>query len=497
MAGPKGARVTPTLLWLRKDLRLSDHPALLEAVGRGPVIPVYILDPEGEGDWAPGGASRWWLHQSLESLDTQLRKLESRLIVRRGPSLRALLDLVKETGAGAVFWSRCYEPAIEARDKAIRSAMERAGVETRVFASALLFEPEAVRTRTDGPYQVFTPFWRACQAAPKPAAPLPAPRKIPAPEDWPASLEPAGLELLPRIDWAVGLRETWRPGAEGARALLKARVTDVLPEYAETRDDPNAEGTSRLSPHLHFGEVGIREVWAEVEKRAASPGLDAQAKASLLAFQRQLIWREFAHHLLAHFPHIPDQPLRPSFRNFPWRKDGRALKAWQLGRTGYPYVDAGLRQLWATGWMHNRVRMAAASFLVKDLLIPWQEGARWFWDTLVDADLAQNTLGWQWVAGCGADAAPYFRIFHPVTQGERFDPHGDYVRRWVPELARLEGKWIHRPWEAPEETLQRAGVVLGKTYPKRLVDHAMARERALAAYHGLEKQSPKKNSPHK
>ena len=292
-------------------------------------------------------------------------------------------------------------------------------------------------------------------------------------------MELADLKLLPRFDWAGGLRHTWKPGASAAGKLLKRNLSGVLMTYETSRDLPGEDGTSRLSPHLHFGEIGIREVWAALGNVLSFA--DAPHRASLLAFQRQLVWREFAHHLLAHYPRTPEQPLNPAFAAFPWAEDPEALTAWRMGRTGYPFVDAGMRQLWRTGWMHNRVRMVAASFLVKDLLLPWQTGARWFWDTLVDADLAQNTLGWQWTAGCGADAAPYFRIFHPVTQG----PAGAYVRSWVPELAALENRWIHRPWEAPAQVLESAGVVPGETYPRPLVNHTMARERALAAYRSL------------
>jgi deoxyribodipyrimidine photo-lyase len=389
----------------------------------------------------------------------------------------------------AVYWTRRYEPSLATRDQIISETLTKVGIEARIFASALLFEPEAIRTKTNGPYQVFTPFYRACLAGPQPRPPHVGPRqgKINGPLNWPQSNRLDDLQLVDRVKWASQFTQFWEPGMIGARVLLQQRIDTVLTEYLETRDDPNVEGTSRLSPHLHFGEISIREVWATLAARVASKETNPQARASLQGYQRQLIWREFAHHLLVNFPKTPEEPLRPAFKAFPWRKDSRSLQAWQKGRTGYPYIDAGLRQLWATGWMHNRVRMAVASFLVKDLLIPWQAGAEWFWDTLVDADLAQNTMGWQWTAGCGADAAPYFRIFHPVTQGERFDPDGDYVRRWVPELARLEGKWIQCPWEAPAEVLHRADVILGKTYPQRLVDHAQARERALSAYQTLPK----------
>ncbi len=486
-------RVTPAgrtaLVWFRQDLRLSDNPALRQAAEYGAVIPVYIGDPVeksgGERSWAPGGASRWWLHHSLAALDADLRRKGSQLILRRGDPLTVLRDLLRETGAGAVHWSRRYEPAAAALDGEIAAALAQEGCQVRVFGSALLFEPESIRTQSGGPYQVFTPYWRACQAAPEPPPPLPVPSRLPGPEAWPASLDLAALELWPRAPWAGGLERAWRPGSRGARELLGDRIESTLLAYESQRDIPALEGTSRQSPHLHFGEIGAREIWAAVKGRMAALERGQEGRSSLLAWQRQLAWREFAHHLLVHFPHTPEQPLRPKFAAFPWRRDAAGLRAWQQGRTGYPYVDAGMRQLWATGWMHNRVRMAAASFLVKHLLLPWQDGARWFWDTLVDADLAQNTLGWQWVAGCGADAAPYFRIFHPVTQGERFDAQGDYIRRWVPELAGLRGGRIHRPWEAPAAMLAEAGVKLGKTYPLPLVDHAMARERALAAYRSL------------
>lgn len=476
----------PVLVWFRQDLRLSDHPALREAARKGPVIPVFILDPVGEGAWAPAGASRWWLHHSLAALDTCLRKTGSRLILRRGNSLQVLRDLIRETGARAIHISRRYEPAAAARDALAEKALHADGVTLEVFGSALLFEPESIRTGSGGPYQVFTPFWRATQAAPDPLPPLPAPRKLPPPAAWPESLDLRVLELLPRPDWAAGLRAAWKPGAEGARALLRDQLPDILPGYPEQRDRPDEDGTSRLSPHLHFGEIGAREAWAAAGGYAGAP----DPTGGMIAWRRQVIWREFAHHLLAHFPRTADAPLRPFFAAFPWRDDAAGLKAWQRGRTGYPYIDAGMRQLWATGWMHNRVRMAAGSFLVKHLLLPWQAGAKWFWDTLVDADLAQNTLGWQWVAGCGADAAPYFRIFNPVTQGERFDPRGAYVRRWVPELARLPDAWIHTPWEAPEAVLRQAGVALGSTYPRPIVAHAEGRVRALAAYQTLRAEAP-------
>ena len=466
-----------SLVWFRFDLRLADNPALTAAVERGePVIPVFVWSPAEEGKWVAGAASRWWLHQSLQSLDAGLRRCGSRLIVRREPTLKTLRELIVRTRADAVFWNRRYEPAIVSRDQTIQKKLQDSGVTVHTFNTALLFEPDTIRTTAGKPFQVFTPFWRTCLKSREPAAPLPAPRRLQGPKRWPVSVPVTALELEPEIDWAGGLRTAWTPGEPGARAALRRFINDGLCGYAADRDRPDVAGTSRLSPHLHFGEIGPRQVWDAMRSGVAGPYL------------RQLGWREFAHHLLVHFPQTPDQPLRPEYDRFPWRDDGKLLRVWQRGRTGYPIVDAGMRELWTTGWMHNRVRMIVGSFLVKDLLIPWQRGAKWFWDTLVDADLANNTLGWQWTAGCGADAAPFFRLFNPVGQGERFDPEGAYVRRWVPELAEVPARWIHRPWQAPVTVLRDAGIVLGKDYPKPIVDHAAARERALRAFARMRKR---------
>jgi deoxyribodipyrimidine photo-lyase len=342
-----------------------------------------------------------------------------------------------------------------------------------------LCEPWTLATKVGKPYQVFTPFWKACQASASPPPPTPAPRRLPAPEKWPASLALAEFKLEPAIDWAGGLRSTWQPGEKGAQALLDRFLRSALADYRTERDRPDRLGTSRLSPHLHFGEVGPGQIWHAISDAARDAGAQRQAAAEW--YLRELGWREFAHHVLFHFPHTTDEPLRQEFARFPWRSDAKALRAWQRGRTGYPLVDAGMRELWHTGWMHNRVRMVVASFLVKHLLIPWQEGAAWFWDTLVDADLANNSLGWQWTAGCGADAAPFFRIFNPVSQGSKFDEQGEYVRRWVPELARMPAQWIHQPWAAPPQVLDEAEVKLGVTYPWPIVEHVEARKRALEA----------------
>ena len=478
---------SPTIVWFRQDLRIADNPALHAAWKRGgPVIPVFIWSPEEEGVWRPGGASKWWLHQSLLALEADLVSLGSRLVIRRGSSLVALKKLAAETGANAVFWNRRYEPAIIERDKQIKAALPAEGVEAESFKGALLFEPWAIANKSAKPFQVFTPFWKTCLTHLEPTPPLSAPSSLPAPAAWPRSLPVEALELEPRIKWAEGLRTAWKPGSQGAAEHLRRFLEEPVLNYSRDRNRPDIMGTSRLSPYLHFGEISPRQIWQAARKRGEKAGL-AEKDWTSWQFLTEIGWREFAHHLLFYFPQTPTEPLRPDFTNFPWRPNDEWLRAWQKGQTGYPLVDAGMRELWTTGWMHNRVRMVVASFLVKNLLISWQDGARWFWDTLVDADLAGNTLGWQWTAGCGADAAPYFRIFNPISQGEKFDADGDYVRRWVPELRQLSSEWIHKPWEAPSTVLREAGVELGGNYPEPMVSHAIAREVALEAYGKIRK----------
>ncbi len=452
----------PVLLWLRQDLRLADHPALIAALAAarelgGGVIPVYIWAPGDEGEWAPGAASRWWLHQSLKNLGPALESRGSRLVLRRGPAPEALEQLIAETGASAVFWTRRYEPAAIARDREIKAALRQSGVTAESSNGSLLFEPHSVLNSSGQPFRVFTAFWRACNQR-KPAAETePAPERLPHPDSWPHSLALDELALQPAIDWAGGLRESWQPGEEGAMEHLRRFGRSALGSYPIERDRPDRPGTSRLSPHVHFGEISPGQVWRAIVNRVRENPKETEA------YLRQLVWREFAYHLLYHFPQTPLSPMRPEFDAFPWRMRRDWFDAWKRGRTGYPLVDAGMRELWRTGWMHNRVRMVAASFLVKHLMIPWQEGAKWFWDTLVDADLANNTLGWQWVAGCGADAAPYFRIFNPTLQAQRFDPEGQYIRRWVPEFGTAD-------------------------YPRPIVDHNEARARALDAWSKIRPQ---------
>lgn len=469
------------LLWFRRDLRLADNPALRAAVAtRLPIVPAFLWDPESGGCSAPGAASRWWLHQSLLRLDESLRAHGSRLILRRGPPAAPLTQLAAETHAHRVFANCVYEPAALQTENRLTADLRAAGITLHLSHTGLLFPPGSLRSTSGRVFQVFTPFWRACwNRRGELGSPSSAPRTLLTPRRWPSSLPLAAFQLEPRIDWAVGIRAAWTPGESAALARLRSFARNGLADYATERDRPDHDGVSRLSPHLHFGEISPLQIWHAL---AGKPGSES--------FLRQIAWREFAHHVLAEHPRTLRASWNPRFRHFPWRRNRRCLKAWQRGHTGYPFVDAAMRQLWTTGWMHNRARMVVASFLVKDLLIPWQDGAAWFLDTLVDADLANNTLGWQWVAGCGFDAAPYFRIFNPIAQGEKFDPNGDYVRRWIPELRKLPSKWIHQPWSAPPSVLAEGAVRLGENYPRPIVDHVRARAAALAAFAATKTRSP-------
>ena len=463
----------PIIVWLRQDLRLADHPALWAAVESGsPVIPVYVLD-QANHELSPGGASRWWLHHSLAALTRDLRRRGGTLILRRAPEPAAAIEaLAKETGAQGVYWGRRYAAAEVAADQALKARLVAMGLAARSFNTSLLFEPWTIESKTGGPYRVFTPFWRACCDAPEPAAPHPAPAVVPAPAHLPPGDRLEDWHLLPTTpDWAAEFASAWQPGEAGAAARLERFLDEALAGYRTARDRPDRNGTARLSPHLRFGEISPRQVWHAVRHHLTTAKHPPDADAD--AFLAELGWREFCYSLLHYNPGIAREPLRAEFRDFPWDRDAASLRAWQRGRTGYPIVDAGMRQLWATGWMHNRVRMIVASFLVKHLLQPWRSGERWFWDTLVDADPANNAANWQWVAGCGADAAPYFRIFNPVLQGRKFDPDGVYVRRWVPELAGLEGARIHEPWKS------------ATPYPAPIIELGAGRARALAAYASL------------
>ena len=473
------------LVLFRRDLRLNDHPALSAAAQSGArIIPVYVLDDETPGNWRMGGASRWWLAQSLRSLRNNLERAGSRLILRRGETGRALRDLAQETGASAVYFTRGYEPFQRRLEERIRVALPEAGVECRRFGGQILIEPEKLSNARGEPFRVFSPFYRAL-AQHAPPAPLPAPGALPPPASWPwpEDLESWGLEPS-KPDWAGGIRAAWTPGEDEAHKRLRVFIETAIKTYKGQRNKPGGDFTSRLSPYLAAGEISPRQIWHTVldaAEAAGEPGLGE-------AFLREVAWREFSYHLLFHFPDLPEKAFKPEFARFPFQENKHALQSWQKGLTGYPIVDAGMRQLWQTGWMHNRVRMIVASFLIKHLLVPWQEGEAWFWDTLVDADLANNSASWQWVAGSGADAAPYFRIFNPVLQGEKFDPEGDYVRAYCPELAMLPNSLIHKPWEGEAGLLQHSGVTLGVTYPRPIVAHQEARQRALAAFEGIKKQ---------
>ena len=471
--------IRPVILWFRKDLRLMDNPALSSAAESGhPVLAVYIFEDGDSDPWAPGGASRWWLHHSLKTLDQSLKTLGNRLILRRGRPQEVLRELVTETGATAVYCTSLTEPHAIKVDSELRHILNELGAEFRASDGNLLFPPESVTTKNGEPYKVFTPFYRACLKKFPLPPPLPAPKKLPCMKEPIRSDSLKQWKLLPeKPDWSVSWLDMWMPGEEGAFARLDLFLEQSATGYGSKRDRPDISGTSKLSPHFHFGEISPRTCWHH-----PLTNVKPESQDDLKAFFRQIVWREFSHHLLYHWPNFPEEPFRPEFKRFSWARDDEALRKWQRGLTGYPIVDAGMRELWATGWMHNRVRMIAASFLVKDLLVPWQDGAYWFWDTLVDADLANNSVSWQWVAGCGVDAAPFFRIFNPVLQGRKFDPEGAYVRRWVPELTNLPDKYIHQPWATPKDILKDSEISLGNNYPFPIVDHIEARNRALAIF---------------
>lgn len=468
------------IVWFRQDLRLIDNPALVAAVEtRKPLLPIYILDDLNAGEWALGGASRWWLHHSLMSLNDSL---DGQLRVFRGDAEKILPALVHEVCASSVFWNRCYEPWRIARDSRIKTRLRGDGINVRSSNGSLLFEPQHVAKADGTPYKVFTPFFRkGCLiGAPEPRFPL----TVPVVGEF-CRIKPVGnidsLELLPAINWHEDIEMNWTPGQQGALDRLDQFLENGIRNYREGRDRPDQENVSRLSPHLHFGEVSPNQVWHASNQLKGVARIENEVEH----FQSELGWREFSHHLLYHWPSIARDNLQKKFDKFPWRDDASALLRWQTGRTGYPIVDAGMRELWRTGFMHNRVRMIVGSFLVKNLMLHWHHGEDWFWDTLLDADLANNSASWQWIAGCGADAAPYFRIFNPVTQGQKFDPEGVYVRQYLPELSGLSNKFIHRPWEAPPEELAHAGITLGTDYPEPIVDLKASRERALDAFRSL------------
>jgi deoxyribodipyrimidine photo-lyase len=474
-----------SIVWFRDDLRLSDNPALTAAVERGgPVIPLFVLDDESPGIRPLGGAARWWLHESLSRLAAALEERGTPMVIRRGPAADVVRDVLRESGAGAVFWNRRYGQAARDVDAAIKTAGVDAGLEMHSFDAALLFEPWTVTNSSGDPFHVFTPFWRHCLTLGEPRAPLPVPPLAPAHPDPLATDRLEDLALLPtHPDWAGGLREANDPGEAAALRRLDEFVRNHLAAYPDQRNDPAAEGTSRLSPHLRWGEVSPFQVWHAVMSEARRDAGNEQLQKATTAFLSEIGWREFCYHQLFHSPDIARRNLNARFDAFEWKDaDPAVLRAWQFGRTGFPLVDAGMRALWRDGTLHNRVRMVVASFLIKNLRIDWREGEEWFWDTLVDADEANNPANWQWVAGSGADAAPFFRVFNPVLQSHKFDAQGDYIRAYVPELAHVPAPQVHEPWTLQQDLVAKAEGEDGGGYPAPIIDLAASRREALAAF---------------
>jgi deoxyribodipyrimidine photo-lyase len=480
---PTQADSSPTtIVWYRLDLRTDDHLALDYASQRGNVVPAFVAEDHKDSGslqlqaFPMGGASKWWLHHSLRALSESLEELGSPLVLRRGDPLHQLIELCKESGADQVALHESTEPDTQEFDDQLEIVLEEACIELVRFSADVLWPVGSVLTGSAKPYQVFTPFWNRAITI-QVDDPVPPPESLQPPSKSLRSLDLDSLELLHPVDWAAGFRERWEPGEHNAKKSFQSFIEDKVDEYDQTRNQLSVQGWSQLSASIHFGELSVRRMW-----HTLSTGGDWEKNPGVSAYLRQLGWHDFAIHLLNHFPHTVDAPFRSQFEKFQWATNDEHLTRWKKGMTGYPIVDAAMRNLWAEGWMPNRARMIVASFLCKDLLISWESGAEWFWDTLVDADLANNILGWQWTAGCGADAAPYFRVFNPVSQGKKFDPKGEYVRRWVPELAQLPASIIHSPWEAPPLTLLNYGVTLGDEYPHPVVDHAEARLEALKAF---------------
>lgn len=475
------AKQPPILLWFRRDLRLSDHQGLTSALDSDcPIIPLYIYSDEEKR--TTGSASKWWLHYSLKNLEASIRGLGGEFIKRQGDPSGVIKSICQETGASCIHASTCFDPFWQGLDKNITRVLGSHGIEFKRFPGQLMWNPRDIRNKSGKPFQVFTPFWKHLTQLSPPAKPLPSPRTWPKQQRAMPKSDPLeAFDLLPSTQWDSGFHSEWMPGENGAKAQIDRFGSIGLKDYPSQRDFPGVEGTSKLSPHLHFGEITPSQIYHHLINHQPHHGASSNTVMQS-TYMKEMGWREFAHHLLHHFPHMTQRPLRQEFDAFPWRHDEAMLRAWQKGQTGYPIVDAGMRELWTTGWMHNRVRMIAGSFLVKHLLLDWKQGAEWFWDTLVDADSANNTMGWQWIAGCGADAAPYFRIFNPITQSLKFDANGTYIRKWIPEISALSDKDIHTPWTVDPMVLQMAGIKLGKTYPTPIVNHTIAREVALDAY---------------
>ena len=475
-----------SIFWFQNDLRITDNPALKHTADSGSVLPVFIYDDVNCGDHGNGGASNWWLHHSLMSLS---KSLDENLIVLRGDPKELIPSLANQYGVNQVAWGRSYEPWQKDRNQKIKRHLSDLAIDTYETNGTLLWEPKQVCKQDGTPYRVFTPFYRrGCLSALPPRFPLSSPATfsfLKVAKEHEAMKGNSGiskLNLLPQISWYSGIEQRWNPGEHAAKSQLANFVQEAAKYYKSQRDFPSISGTSKLSPYLHFGEISINQVWYAIQDIAPGHAMD---NSELDCYLSELGWREFSYYLLHHFPDLPHKNYQPKFDQFPWREDQASLQKWQQGQTGIPIVDAGMRELWQTGYMHNRVRMIVASFLIKNLMIHWQEGAKWFWDCLVDADLASNSASWQWVAGSGADAAPYFRIFNPVTQGERFDKDGLYVKTYCPELAKLPNKYIHKPWATPKQILQDCNVELGSSYPEPIVDLATSRKRALDAFSNI------------
>lgn len=463
------------IFWFRQDLRLSDNPALFELSKGHKILPIYIQDDEAAGEFKIGEASRWWLHNSLLSLN---ESLDDKLNVYSGNSLETILKIIKEHNIEAVYWNRCYEPWRIRDDSKIKATLIDMGIDCQSFNGSLLWEPWDIKKKDGEAYKVYTPFYKnGCLNAKLPRSPLDNPKDLELFKDEKADR----FNFLPNIKWYKKIENQWKIGEDAAKNRLLEFLDNGLEGYAENRNYPAKKGISKLSPHLHFGEISPNQVWYA----AQTTGMINNITDGLSNFLNEIAWREFSYYLLYHFPLLPSKNFQSKFDNFPWQNDLNLLNAWKNGKTGYPIVDAGMRELWQTGFMHNRVRMVVGSFLVKNLLIHWRYGEDWFWDCLVDADLASNSSGWQWIAGCGADAAPYFRIFNPVRQAERFDPDGEYIRKFVPELKNLSDKYLASPWEAPDYILKEAGVILGKNYPNPIVSIESSRDMAMRGYKSL------------
>lgn len=465
------------VVWFRQDLRLTDNPALQAALETEyEILPLYILDDKNSGEWKMGRASRWWLHNSLIKLNTSL---DGNLCLQKGDALEYLQEFIKRNNVHSIYWNRCYEPWRVQRDTIIKSTLTSLGITVKTFNGSLLFEPHKILKNDGTPYKVFTAFYKnGCLAKNlEPRLPNKTPiknlnfRKT-------NSLCINDLGLMPKITWYRQMEQEWTPGEEGAFQKLQDFIENGLSNYKEGRNYPALSNVSRLSPHIHFGEISLNTIWHTVKAAMIEKGCEKDGEH----FLSELGWREFSYNLLYYFPKMPDKNMNVKFDTFPWHQNEYVLKCWQEGKTGYPIIDAGMRELWQTGYMHNRVRMIAGSFLVKNLLLHWKHGEKWFWDTLVDADLANNSASWQWIAGCGTDTVPYFRIFNPVTQGKKFDNNGTYIRQYIPEISKLPDEFIHTPWEAPDYVLQSAGIELGTVYPWPIIDLKLSREKALAAF---------------